>query len=381
MDRRFNYQFQAVGTAGPGPVPGNAVDLGETEIEDAALRECFQTSNPLGASWLTLSPLLTSGPAGTPFVFAEPLGHAREVKVALSGLFGRFVARAYLERYFGLSVFVHLGHSSINLAGSAYQIQRISSGDLPDWVACTAAGTDITVAEAKGCHNPTGPLKTLDRAWSQAQRVNVIANGAATPVKRIAIATRWGIVNTNLAVPHLFVRDPLDDGDPATPDQRNILFMGMLRLHLASLIRPLGYRELATTLTELATRGTQVTSATRQAAHAQLASAHTWRSPRVPPRDGMIGGIITTSGPIVGPNFTIEDQVQMLRLGMRPAFVGVDRAVVAAALDGDPTEARGRMQEVGRGDGVARGDGAGTLIIRLNAQEHVTDETGSSSST
>ena len=29
---------------------------------------------------------------------------AREVKVALSGLFGRFVARAYLERYFSLSL-------------------------------------------------------------------------------------------------------------------------------------------------------------------------------------------------------------------------------------------------------------------------------------
>ena len=32
--------------------------------------------------------------AGTPFVFRDPLGKAREVKVALSGLFGRFVARA-----------------------------------------------------------------------------------------------------------------------------------------------------------------------------------------------------------------------------------------------------------------------------------------------
>ena len=32
------------------------------------------------------------------------LGQAREVKVALSGLFGRFVARAYLERYFSLSL-------------------------------------------------------------------------------------------------------------------------------------------------------------------------------------------------------------------------------------------------------------------------------------
>ncbi len=31
---------------------------------------------------------------GNAFIFKEPLGQAREVKVALSGLFGRFVARA-----------------------------------------------------------------------------------------------------------------------------------------------------------------------------------------------------------------------------------------------------------------------------------------------
>jgi hypothetical protein len=36
-------------------------------------------------------------------VFKEPLGQAREVKTALSGLFGRFVVRVYMERYLGIS--------------------------------------------------------------------------------------------------------------------------------------------------------------------------------------------------------------------------------------------------------------------------------------
>jgi hypothetical protein len=39
------------------------------------------------------------------------------VKAALSGLFGRFVARAYLERYFNLSIFAHLGSKTIDLDG------------------------------------------------------------------------------------------------------------------------------------------------------------------------------------------------------------------------------------------------------------------------
>lgn len=37
------------------------------------------------------------------------------MKVALSGLFGRFAAGAYLERYFSLSRFAHLGNRIIDL--------------------------------------------------------------------------------------------------------------------------------------------------------------------------------------------------------------------------------------------------------------------------
>jgi len=48
-----------------------------------------------------LDALLAATGTGTPFIFRDPLGHAPEVKVALSGLLGRFVARAYLERYMG----------------------------------------------------------------------------------------------------------------------------------------------------------------------------------------------------------------------------------------------------------------------------------------
>lgn len=75
--------------------------------------------------------------AGTPFVFKKLLGQAREVKGALSGLFGRFVARAYLERYFNLSIFAHLGSRTIDLdRRRRVKVTRLSRGDLPDWIAC-----------------------------------------------------------------------------------------------------------------------------------------------------------------------------------------------------------------------------------------------------
>ena len=154
----------------------------------------LQTPGAAYGAWSILDALLAPTGAGTPFIFKEPLGQAREVKVALSGLFGRFVARAYLERYFNLSIFAHLGSRTIDLDRRRQVTdKRLSRGDLPDWIACAANLSSLTMAEAKGCHDVGGPAKALDRAWSQAGRIDIIARGRKVSVKRIAIATRWGI--------------------------------------------------------------------------------------------------------------------------------------------------------------------------------------------
>ena len=165
MTRTFPLEFRPPQDS---PVAGPDVQLTVQEIEDAGLREVLQTPGAAFGSWAFLETLLQPG---TPFVFREPLGQAREVKVALSGLFGRFVARAYLQRYFDLSVFAHLGRQPIVLDGER-QIKIVgrARGDLPDWVACTHSLSNLTVAEAKGCHDPSGPARALDRAWKQAER-------------------------------------------------------------------------------------------------------------------------------------------------------------------------------------------------------------------
>jgi hypothetical protein len=106
MTRTFLHSFDLPSAS---PVSGAIVDLEVSEIEDAGIREVLQTPGAAYGAWSILDALLAPTGSGTPFVFREPLGQAREVKVALSGLFGRFVARAYLERYFNLSIFAHLG--------------------------------------------------------------------------------------------------------------------------------------------------------------------------------------------------------------------------------------------------------------------------------
>ena len=172
----------------------------------------LQTPGAAYGAWPILDALLAATGPGTPFIFTEPLGQAREVKVALSGLFGRFVARAYLERYLDLSIFAHLTSRSLHLDGRRrIDIVRRSRGDLPDWVACAADLTSLTVAEAKGCHDPGGPDKALTRGWAQAQRIDVTARGRKVTIKRVAIATRWGAASSGPAQAYLSVRDPVDE--------------------------------------------------------------------------------------------------------------------------------------------------------------------------
>lgn len=250
MTRTFLHSFEP---ASASPITGATVDLEVSDIEDAGIREVLQTPGAAYGAWSILDALLAPTGAGTPFIFKEPLGQAREVKVALSGLFGRFVARAYLERYFNLSIFAHLGSRTIDLdRRRRVKVTRLSRGDLPDWIACAADLSSLTVAEAKGCHDVGGPAKALDRAWTQAGRINVTAQGRKVTVKRIAIATRWGMAAAGPTEAHLSVRDPIDEGEPIDPQEKDALFIGLLRLHIANLIKPLGHAELAGALHRIA---------------------------------------------------------------------------------------------------------------------------------
>ena len=157
--------------------------------------EVLQTPGAGLGCWKFLGDLLS---AGSPqFLFRSELGQAREVKTALSGLIGRFVARAYLTRYFGYRHFKSIGKppKRLNFRPAAWVIRRPGhSGDLPDWVVSTASRTPtFAIVEAKGSHDPRGPGAALSRAWEQAQRADVTTHSGLVPLKRFAIATRWGV--------------------------------------------------------------------------------------------------------------------------------------------------------------------------------------------
>lgn len=370
MTRTFLHSFDPPSAS---PVNAATVNLDVADIEDAGIREVLQTPGAAYGAWSILDALLTPTGVGTPFVFREPLGQAREVKVALSGLFGRFIARAYLERYFNLSIFAHLGSQTIDLdRRRKVKIKRLSRGDLPDWIACASDLSSLTVAEAKGCHDPGGPAKALTRAWAQAGRIDVTAQGRKVTVKRIAIATRWGMAVAGPADAYLSVKDPLDEGEPIEPHEKDALFIGILRLHIANMIRPLGHAELAGALYRL----TQQPFARRLQGDLDLARAALNATPvgevdKATAIGGLVGGIVTRAGPVTDADVTPGDQELLARLNLRPVFVGVERELIQAAIDADPQAVRTRIAQSVRPDDFARPDHAGGWIVPLGERRHI----------
>lgn len=359
------------------PVVGPTVGLEVSEIEDAGIREVLQTPGTAYGAWSILDALLTPTGTGTPFIFKEPLGQAREVKAALSGLFGRFVARAYLERYFKLSIFAHLGSWIIDLdRRRKIKVKRLSRGDLPDWIACASDLSSLTVAEAKGCHDVGGPAKALARAWTQAGRIDVTAQDRKVTVKRIAVATRWGMAAAGPADAYLSARDPVDEGDPIDPTDKDTLFIGLLRLHIASLIKPLGHAELAGALQRL----THQPFARRlqddlNLARTLLDAAPVGELEKASSMGGLVGGIVTRAGPVTGADVAPVDQETLARLHLRPVFVGIERDPIRAAIDTEPQAVRTRIADTVSPDEFARPDRAGGWIIPLGQERRIIGST------
>lgn len=167
--------------------------------------------------------------------------------------------------------------------------------------------------------------------------------------KRIAIATRWGMATAGPADARLSVRDPVEEGEPHTQEEKDALFIGMLRLHIANLIKPLGHAELADAL-----RGLTLQSFPRRLeGETQRASLLDTSPVRDVDKasaamDGLIGGIVTRAGPLNDAGVEPADQEALSRLNLRPVFVGVEHELIlGAAIDAEPQAIRSRLAEKG----------------------------------
>ena len=365
MERTFIHDFEPIGVDG---VPGLSVELKVEQIEDAGLREVIQTPGAPFGSWSILDALLEPPTESTRFVFRQPLGEAREVKVALSGLFGRFVARAYLERYFNLRIFAHLGRSTVVLDGRrSIELVRRERGDLPDWVACTPELSDLTVAEAKGSHDVSGPGEALGRAWRQTGRLDVREGGQRLTRKRLAIVTRWGVSGYRSQEPWISVRDPVEKGDRIETEDGSAVHVGLFRHHVAGMLGPLGHGKLADSLRKLASADNEMTEKReREQIESLLENVDEIPVEGSPQTRGLVGGVVTRSGPVIDADMSRADSEVLARLDLRPVFVGMEREVVLAAAMGDSVTIQRALKEESAVERFARrGDRAGGWICPL----------------
>lgn len=227
------------------------------------------------------------------------------------------------------------------------------------------------MAEAKGCHDPGGPDKALARGWAQTQRIDVTAKGRKVTIKRVAIATRWGAALNGPAQAYLSVRDPVDEGEPIDAEDKDAVFIGLLRHHIANLIDPLGHAELAGALRHLARERSQ------RGLQRDVASARTLLD-AAPIRevdgtsaiDGLVGGIVTRAGPLTDRTANPVDQDVLARLNLRPVFVGIERDLIDAAIEGEAKTVRDRLAAA-KHDEFARPDRAGGWVIPLGAGRRI----------
>ena len=174
------------------------------------------------------------------------------------------------------------------------------------------------------------------------------------------------------ADPQLSVRDPIDEGKLLEPRDNDALFIGLLRLHIANLIEPLGHANLADALRRL----TQQPFPRRLQGDIARARALVDTAPvrdmeKASAMGGLVGGIVTRAGPITEARVNAADQETLSRLNLRPVFVGIERDLIRAAIDAEAQAVRSRLADTARPDEFARPDRAGGYIIPLGEERRI----------
>ena len=179
--------------------PGAWRNLKLSVIGNAAARETFATATDyMTAMWTDMFRGMLVDDPKLRWRGNGP-GIGRDARIAFSGLFGRFLARAYLTEHEGVRVLVPLDVAKPKLRRAGYGIPP-RRGHQADWIGLDTQG--LVIVEAKGTFNngikswkgPCSRPQILGTAIKQAKRTTVYrcSSRRELPAKRWAIASRWG---------------------------------------------------------------------------------------------------------------------------------------------------------------------------------------------
>ena len=250
-----------------------------------------------------------------------------------------------------MSNFLHVesgkGYTLCKRKNIKVTIQRKDDGHLPDWIAINNNCTSIMVAEAKGCHPNTNLKSIVDRAWRQANRIEVHTNGSPIPLERIAIVSKWGFKDSNGIMPtELYIKHAKDNIiNPLIPlistkinQEIEDIYVSLFRPHIASLLLSFDSLEikLARSILKIA-RSNNPQSALKNKFFAldclmkikpiELSGNNFSRK--------LVGGVVTSAGKLNVKNPTETNVKYLKKLGFYPYFVGFDFNLILHVITGN----------------------------------------------
>ncbi|HEV2748859.1 MAG TPA: hypothetical protein VGW34_16375 [Allosphingosinicella sp.] len=176
----------------------------------------------------------------------------------------------------------------------------------------------------------------------------------------------------------IHVQDPDADGDVSEEEMRSFA-VGVVRRHFASLLRPLGHGELSDALVQMTVTpfNNRYTDAVKRARTALEAGAfrRAHASARRSPQDELLGGMVARGGPLPhATSLSAVEQETLVRLQLRPTFVGIERRALKAAIEGDVEELESEAVEETLAQPTDRSRGpksdvGGTWIIRIEEDQ------------
>lgn len=105
---------------------------------------------PLASAWLRLFRAHLSLSELALLRWRGDLGGSAELRRVYSGLYGRYFARALLASRLGITDFVSLNRNDTQIPHGV-TVERIDTGDIPDWIAWDPQENTYVLGEAKGC--------------------------------------------------------------------------------------------------------------------------------------------------------------------------------------------------------------------------------------
>jgi hypothetical protein len=248
----------------PALISGNTITIDTSDLAVSATRELSQTSPVLMGLGAAIRDLLVPGDTEWRWRDTGP-GVGREVRRSISGLFGRFIARWYLETHHGAGAFVPIDRDTFTFHVPSmtawFRVKRRpgTAADLPDWVwaappAAPGAPPTGGFLEAKGTYYRNQLLRSLAGAQTQLSQLT-IEHGTAPAgpwitlqTKGWAVATGWATarpMKRGFPAPILRVEDPVERGEMWTQEHSAAFFDGLRRLQMAQSLAGLGSQRRA----------------------------------------------------------------------------------------------------------------------------------------